>query len=56
LGYVIQGFVEIFGAILLAADDLDALEEQVDQRDQKRFRVGAHTSGSAAMIDFDAAR
>src|SRR5262249_1293824 len=42
LGYVIQGFVEIFGAILLAADDFDALEEQLDQRDRERFRVGAH--------------
>src|ERR1700721_4840695 len=42
LSYVIQGFVKIFGAILLAADDFDALEEQLDQRDRKRFRVGAH--------------
>ena len=31
LGYVIQGFIEIFGAILLAADDFDALEEHFDQ-------------------------
>src|SRR5262245_270660 len=42
LGYVIEGFVQILGAILLAADDLDALEEQFDQRDRNRFCVGAH--------------
>src|SRR6516162_2638579 len=47
LGYVIQGFVEIFGAILLAADDLDALEEQLDQRERKRFRIGAHNDEPA---------
>ena len=42
-GYVVEGFVEIFRAILLAADYLDALEEQLDQRDRKRFGVSAHT-------------
>jgi len=46
LGYIIQRFEEIFGAILLAADDFDALEEQLDQRDRKRFRVGAHNDES----------
>ena len=42
LGYEIQGFVEIFGAVLLAANDPNALEKEVHQRDGKRFRVGAH--------------
>src|SRR5215510_7308034 len=42
LGHVIQGFVEIFRAILLAADDFNPLEEQLDQRYRKRFLVGAH--------------
>ena len=31
LGYVIQGFVKVFRTILLAPDDFDALEEQLDQ-------------------------
>src|SRR5690242_11829337 len=47
LGYVIQGFVEILGAILLAADDFDSFEEQLAQRDRKRFRVGAHNDEPA---------
>src|SRR4029077_310041 len=47
LGYVIQGFVEILGAILLAADYFDSFEEQLDQRDRKRFRVGAHNDEPA---------
>src|SRR5215472_18130666 len=47
VGYVIQGFVEIFGPILLAANDLDALEEQIDQGDRKRFRVGTHNDEPA---------
>src|ERR1700756_2711886 len=47
LGYVIQGFVKVFRAILLAADDFDALEEQLDQRDRKRFRVSTHNDEPA---------
>src|SRR3984893_3108013 len=42
LGYVIQGCVKVFRAILLAGDDFDALEEQLNQRDRKRFRVSTH--------------
>src|SRR3984893_5134069 len=47
LGYVIQGFVKVFRAILLAADDFDALEEQLNQRDRKRFRVSTHNDEPA---------
>src|SRR5215469_13959549 len=47
LGYVIQGFVKVFRAILLAADDFDALEEQLDQRDRERFRVSTHNDEPA---------
>src|SRR5258708_8014694 len=47
LGYVIQGFVKVFRAILLAADDFDALEEQLDQRDRKRLRVSTHNDEPA---------
>ena len=50
LGYVIQGFIKVFRAILLAADDFDALEEQLDQRDRKRFLVGAARCGKALSV------
>src|SRR5579863_10034482 len=47
LRHEIKGFVEIFGAVLLAADDLNALRDEVNQRDRKRFRVGAHNDEPA---------
>src|SRR5262249_55394964 len=47
LSYIIQGFVKVFRAILLAADDFDALEEQLDQRDRKRLRVSSHNDEPA---------
>src|SRR5260370_3299350 len=37
LGYVIQGFVKVFRPILLPADDFDALEDNLDQRNRKQF-------------------
>ena len=42
LRYEIKGFVEIFGAVLLAANYPDALHDKVHQRDRKRLRVGSH--------------
>src|SRR6202008_5146385 len=33
LRHVIQSFIKVFGAILLAADDLNALCDEVNQRD-----------------------
>src|SRR6202007_693040 len=42
LRYEIKGFVEILGAILLAADDTYALHDEVHQGNRKRLGVGAH--------------
>src|SRR5437899_5422729 len=42
LRHEIKSFVEIFGAVLLAADDADALHDEIHQRDGKWLRVCAH--------------
>src|SRR5713101_5701219 len=42
LRYEIKRFVEIFGAVLLAANYPNALHDEVHQRDRKRLRVGSH--------------
>src|SRR5258708_3501789 len=38
----IKCFVEISGPVLLAANDPNALHDEVHQRDRKRLRVGSH--------------
>jgi hypothetical protein len=38
----IKGFVEIFRAVLLAANYPNALRDKVHQRDSKRLRVYSH--------------
>ena len=47
LRYEIQGFVEIFGPVLLTANDPNALHDEVHQRNRKRLRVGAHSDKPA---------
>ena len=42
LRYEIKGFVEIFGAVLLAANYPNALHDEVHQRDRKRLRADSH--------------
>src|SRR5713226_4808337 len=42
----IKGFVEIFGAVLLTANDPNALRDQVRQRNRKRLHVDAHSEKS----------
>src|SRR5215472_4002858 len=42
LRYEIKGFVEVFGAVLLAANDTNALGDKVHQRNRKRLCVRAH--------------
>src|SRR6266581_542843 len=39
LRHEIKSFVEIFGAVLLAADDADALHDEIHQRNGKWLRV-----------------
>src|SRR5258708_1245743 len=43
----IKSFVEIFGAVLLAADDADTLHDEIHQRDGKWLRVRAHSDQPA---------
>src|SRR5580658_3059159 len=47
LRHEIKSFVEIFGAVLLAADDADALHDEIHQRDGKWLRVRAHSDQPA---------
>src|SRR4029077_4340882 len=42
LRYEIKRFVEIFGAVLLAANDTNALHDEVHQRNRKWLGVRAH--------------
>src|SRR5438132_3605468 len=42
LRYEIKRLVEIFGAVLLAPNYLNAFRDEIHQRDRKRLRVGAH--------------
>src|SRR5712692_8267663 len=39
LRHEIKSFVQIFGAVLLAADDADTLHDEIHQRDGKWLRV-----------------
>src|ERR1700730_10348026 len=43
----IKSFVEILGAVLLTADDADALHDEIHQRDGKWLRVRAHSDQPA---------
>ncbi len=47
LRHEIKDFVEIFGAVLLTADDADALHDEIHQRDGKWLRVLAHSDQPA---------
>src|SRR5260370_19804072 len=47
LRHEIKSFVEIFWAVLLAADDADALHDEIHQRDGKWLRVRAHSDQPA---------
>jgi hypothetical protein len=42
LRYEIKRFVKIFGAVLLAANDANALHDEVHQRNRKRLCVRTH--------------
>ena len=42
LRYEIKGFVEVFGTVLLAANDTNALRDKVHQRNRKRLCVRTH--------------
>src|SRR6266436_7158183 len=47
LRHEIKSLVEIFGAVPLAADDADALHDEIHQRDGKWLRVRAHSDQPA---------
>src|SRR6266852_5825586 len=47
LRHEIKSFIEIFGAVLLTADDADALHDEIHQRDGKWLRVRAHSDQPA---------
>src|SRR6266849_9261506 len=47
LCHEIKSFVQIFGAVLLAADDADALRDEIHQRNGKWLRVRAHSDQPA---------
>src|SRR6266851_7937636 len=47
LRYEIKGFVEIFWAVLLTANDPNALRDEVRQRNRKRLHVSAHSDKPA---------
>src|SRR5690348_14572783 len=47
LCHEIKSFEEIFGAVLLTADDADALHDEIHQRDGEWLRVRAHSDQPA---------
>jgi hypothetical protein len=42
LAAIRQCLVEVFAAVLLAADDLDPPHQEVERRNRKRLGLGAH--------------